>query len=144
MSQLPTAIPNILPEGEYKFEITDVKEFSSTFDKGKSYWKMYFSVQDAKGEDFTFSLSINPKMQKYRDILQALGVAPDEQGFMHPPDDVVGMKFRGDIYQRQAANDKSKTINDIKNLQPTMKSSNPKSKASFSAEEDPGDSEVPF
>ena len=143
MPQLPTAIPNILPEGEYKFEITDVKEFNSTFGSG-SYWKMYFQVTNTNGEDFTFSLSINPKMQKYRDILQALGVQPDEQGFMHPPDNVVGMKFRGDIYQRQAANDKSKTINDIKNLQPTMKSSNSKSKASFPAEEDPGDSEVPF
>ncbi len=143
MSQLPTAIPNILPEGEYKFEITDVKEFSSTFGAG-SYWKMYFSVQDVNGENFDFSLSINPKMQRYHDILRALEVEPDEQGFMHPPDDVVGMKFRGDIYQRQAANDKSKTINDIKNLQPTMKSSNPKSKASFPAEEDPGDSKVPF
>ena len=143
MSQLPTAIPNILPEGEYKFEITDVKEFNSTFGSG-SYWKMYFQVTNTDGEDFTFSLSINPKMQKYRDILQALGVQPDEQGFMHPPDNVVGMKFRGDIYQRPAANDKSKTINDIKNLQSIMKSSNPKSKASFPAEEDPGDSEVPF
>ena len=139
MSQLPTAIPNLLPEGTYNFEITDVKEFSSNYDSG-SYWKMYFLVKNSEGETFNFSLSVNAKMQRYRDILGALGVEPDEQGFLHPPDDVVGMKFAGEIFQRPMQNDKSKMVNDVRNLRPT----GTVSKAKLPVEEDPGEEDVPF
>jgi len=104
---------------------------------------MYFSVQDVNGENFDFSLSINPKMQRYHDILRALEVEPDEQGFMHPPADVVGMKFRGEIIQRQAQNDKTKKVNDVRNLRPLIKGKD--TKAQFpDAAEDPGGEDVPF
>lgn len=141
MSQLPTAIPNLLPEDEYKFKITDVKEFSSKYDEG-SYFKMYFIVKNSENETFDFRLAVNAKMPRYRDILGALGVEPDEQGFLHPPDDVIGMKFQGRIFQRPMQNDKSKMVNDVKNLRP-MTTAMPK--AELPEGEDPGDdSEIPF
>lgn len=141
MSQLPTAIPNLLPEDEYKFKIVGIKEFSSKYDEG-SYYKMYFLVKNSEGETFNFSLAVNAKMQRYRDILGALGVVADEQGFLHPPDDVVGMKFQGRIFQRPMKNDPNKTVNDVKNLRP-MTAAMPK--AELPEGEDPGeDSEIPF
>ena len=140
MSQLPTAIPNLLPDGTYNFKITEVKEFPSKFDNG-SYWKMYFKVQNPEGETFNFSLAVNAKMQRYRDILAALGVEPDEQGFLRPPDDVTGLKFTGQIFQRPMQNDQSKIVNDVRNLRPL----NTAPKAELPPEEDPGDdSEIPF
>lgn len=140
MSQLPTAIPNLLPEDEYKFKITDIKEFSSKYDEG-SYFKMFFLVQNSENETFDFSLSINAKMQRYRDILGALGVVPDEQGFLKPPDDVVGMKFQGRIFQRPMKNDPNKIVNDVKNLRP-MATAMPKTE--LPEGEDPGGEDVPF
>ena len=139
MSQLPTAIPNLLPDGTYNFKITEVKEFPSKFDDG-SYWKMYFKVQNPEGETFNFSLAVNAKMQRYRDILGALGVEPDEQGFLKPPDDVVGLKFTGQIFQRPMQNDPSKTVNDIKNLRPLNKAP----EAELPEADDPGGEDVPF
>lgn len=139
MSQLPTAIPNLLPEGTYNFKILEVKEFASKYDEG-SYWKMYFLVKNSEGETFNFSLSVNAKMARYRDILAALGVEPDEQGFLHPPDDVKGLKFEGEIFQRPSQNDKSKMVNDVRNLRPI----NTAPKAKFPDEEDPGGEDVPF
>lgn len=139
MNQLPTAIPNLLPEGPYTFKITDVKEFKSKYDEG-NYWKMYFLVQNSESETFNFSLSINAKMPRYRNILGALGVIADEQGFLQPPDDVVGMKFTAEIFQRPMQNDKSKTVNDVRNLRPMTAT-----KAELPPEEDPGKEEdVPF
>lgn len=120
MTQLPTAVPNVLPEGEYKFEITDVQQFPSTFDKG-SYWKMYFLVQNKDGEHFDFACTIKPKMQRFHDILAALKIRPDDRGFVTPPDNVIGMEFTGELIQRQAQNDKTKMMNDMRNLHPVIK-----------------------
>lgn len=135
MVKLPTAVPNILPEGQYDFEIMDVQIFSSTFGRG-NYWKMYFLVRDSDGEHFDFSCTLTPKMTRYHDILTALKLKPDERGFIRPPDDVVGMQFTGEIIQRQAMNDKSKMVNDLRNLKPVLKQKSPAGKKGQAEEEE--------
>lgn len=115
--RLPIGIPKLLPEGTYKFKITDVKETPSTFGAG-SYWRIFFIVRSEDGEHFDFVLPFTQKMDRYNAVLDAIGVKPNEKGFRVPPNEVVGKEFMGKIIQRRAINDKSKTVNDIEELKP--------------------------
>ena len=113
----PIGIPRLLPEGNYKFKITDVKETDSTYDTG-SYWRIFFIVKSDHGEHSELTLSFSPKMDRYNELLDAIGVKPNERGFRIPPENIVGCEFMGRIFQRRAVNDKNKTVNDIEKLKP--------------------------
>lgn len=111
----PIGIPRLLPEGNYKFKITDVKETESTYGTG-SYWRIFFIVKSDHGEHSEFALGFSPKMDRYNDLLDAIGIKPNERGFRIPPESIVDCEFIGKIFQRRAVNDKNKTVNDIENL----------------------------
>lgn len=113
------AIPKLIPEGHYLFEIVSNPEKKpNTFGSGY-YYEFKFYIKDERGEHWNFTGIFTRKQDKFHELLLALGGTRDEKGFTQLPDtNFVGKKFEADIIQRSAKNDPNKTVNDIINISP--------------------------
>lgn len=113
---LRDGVPRLLPDGYYRFKITDVIEAPSTYPGQTSYWRIFFIVKNKDNEHYNFALVFTPKMDRYHEVMLAVGGRRDEKGFVRVPDDVMGCEFIGRIYIRKALNDKRREVNDIDNI----------------------------
>lgn len=114
MSDLPMAVPSIVPMGEYTADIKGkVEERQSQFDPTKTYWEMPLIIQASTGEYFDFIYAFNPRNPIYHRLLELLGGEKQPTGFTMPPENYIGKKFKVKITERPAKNDKNRIVNEV-------------------------------
>ena len=108
---LPDYQPSRLPEGEYRFVITDYEK--RKHDGGAITVKFTFKVEMPRGGYRQHVESIGVWEDRYRDLLLAIGGSEDEQGIPHLSEmqmaDVIGSSFKAAILHEQDKDDSSKT-----------------------------------
>ena len=115
---LDPAIPRLVPEGHYVLELS-AEPTKETSQFGGFYYRINFIAKDETGQHYEFADCFNQKMDRYHDLLRALGGQTQSNGITIPPNaSLVGMKIEGDIQHRQAKNDKTKTIDEVINIRP--------------------------
>jgi len=97
MTLLDPAIPRLIPEGSYTFEIVAEPEKKPN-QWGRFFWQIRFIVSSRSGLHFEFSDVFNPTDDKYKGFLLALGGEKDAAGTLRLPDmTFTGQKFEGEI-----------------------------------------------
>jgi len=118
---LPDFQPTRLPEGEYRFIITDYeKKKHPRADGGVSVTvKFTFKVELPGGSPRRHIESIACWEDRYGDLLLAIGGTKDENGTAHlsETNEVIGSSFRAAIIHERDKDDSTKTwarVNDIR------------------------------
>ena len=124
-NNLPAWEPNLLPEGPYRFKITEEPE------KRRGSGDGIYIIFRLKASDGVNVRKYNdvfvPWEERYKDLLLALGGEPDEKGVVHLAEmiDVVGKTFEAEIVHVKDQKDPTKTRDKIANI-----------KVNFNEEED--------
>ena len=118
---LPDYQPTRLPEGEYRFVITDYeKKKHPRADGGVSVTvKFTFKVELPGGSPRRHIESIACWEDRYGDLLLAIGGTKDEKGIAHlsETNEVIGSSFKAAIIHERDKDDPTKTwarVNDIR------------------------------
>lgn len=118
---LPDYQPTRLPEGEYRFIITDYeKKKHPRADGGVSVTvKFTFKVELPGGSPRRHIESIACWEDRYGDLLMAIGGVKDEKGTAHlsETNEVIGSSFKAAIIHERDKDDPTKTwarVNDIR------------------------------
>ena len=118
MTLIDPALPRLMPEGHYTFEIAAEPEKKSN-QWGGSYWRFQFFVKDSSGVHFDFSDIFTQKDDRYHELLIVLGGKEDDMGVVHLPDlTFTGRKFEADIKHFPSKNDQDKTYCRVVNIRP--------------------------
>ena len=115
MAKLPDYQPNLLPEGIYRFQITEEPEIRIT---GEKKWMIFkFKIIFPDGKTRGYSDVFFPGDEKYRQILLIAGAKPDEKGIPHlsnmDTSELVGVQFDGRIAHIPDRKDESKVRDSI-------------------------------
>lgn len=118
MAKLPDFQPNLLPEGHYKFKVTDEPEIRKT---GTSKWMIFrFIATSPDGNERKFSNVLFPGDEEYRRILLVAGAKPDEKGIPHLSSmdtrELIGVEFEADIAHEPDRKEPSKIRDSIVNI----------------------------
>lgn len=116
MTLLDPAIPRLLPEGRYSFEIAAEPEKKSN-NWGGFYWQLKFFVESSSGSHYNFTDIFSQTDDRYASLLICLGGMRDKEGTVRLPDmSFTGKKFDGEIQHVQSkTNEKvyAKLVNPI-------------------------------
>jgi len=115
MAKMPDYQPILLPEGHYKFKVTDEPEIRKT---GTAKWMIFkFLATAPDGNERKFSDVFFPSDEKYRRLLLIAGAKPDEKGVPHLSNmdttELIGVEFEADIVHAPDKKDPSKTRDSI-------------------------------
>lgn len=119
MIRPPMYEPTLVPAGTYVAEIVHdgVEEKQSHYDPDRTYFELKLILQDSRGNHVDYTYCFTKRSPKLKDIYLVVGGRELKSGHVEPPQ-LKGKKFKVDIIQRQAQNDKSKTVNDIAHVEP--------------------------
>ena len=132
------ALPRLLPEGHYLFEITeDPTREQSQY--GGYFWRYQCIAKDSNGEHHPYNPVFTQKMDQYHNFLRAIGGQTQANSITLPPDveTFKGLRFEADIHHRPAKNDREKMVAELINIT-AVKSEESKS------EEIDSDDDTPF
>lgn len=110
MANLPEFEPNLIPEGHYKFKITEEPEVMKTNERKWMIFK--FKLMRPDGKTRKYSDVFFPGEEKYRRLLIVAGAKLDEKGIPHlslmETSELVGVEFEADIAHIQDKKDPNK------------------------------------
>lgn len=118
MAKLPDWRPNLVPEGEYHFKVTEEPEVRKT---NNNLWLIVrMRITDAQGNERKYSDLFFPSDDKYRALLLVAGAKPDKKGIPHLSDmdtgQLVGVEFDGEIHHEPDRRDEDKVRDTIKSI----------------------------
>ena len=112
--KLPAFEPQLLPEGHYKFRVSEEPEVRKN-ENGKIFVVFKFIASDGiltrKYRDV-----FAPWEERYRNLLLALGGKKDPDGRVHLEGDFIGKMFEADIIHVVDPKDPTKTRDKIANI----------------------------
>ena len=124
MAKLDSALLSVIPEGEYKLKVKDEPQKQPNMFGSGYFWKFNFYAKDRKGNHFEVSQVFTRKKESYHELLKVLGGTTGMDGVTIPPsldtEELTGKEFVGTVIQRQAKNDKNRTINEIIHIRPIL------------------------
>lgn len=104
MTQLDPAVPGLISEGSYVFEIMAEPE-KKLNQWSRYFWQVRFLVKSSSGAHYEYSDVFNPTDDRYRELLNAFGGEKDTVGTIHLPEmTLTGKKFEGEIRHIQSKN----------------------------------------
>ena len=116
MSFLPDYEPNLIPEGHYKFQISEEPEKRKGAKDGL-FMIFKFRILTDDGSTRRYNDVFVPWEDRYKDLLLAMGGKPDEKGKVHLGDiDITGKQFEADIVHIQDPKDPTKIRDKIANI----------------------------
>lgn len=118
MAKLPDWRPNLVPEGEYRFKVTEEPEVRKT---NNNLWLIVrMRITDTQGNERKYSDLFFPSDDKYQALLLVAGAKPDKKGVPHLSDmntsELVGVEFEGEIHHETDRRDESKIRDTIKHI----------------------------
>jgi hypothetical protein len=118
MAKLPDWIPNLVPEGPYRFKVTEEPEVRKTNENKWLIIKMI--IMDSSGNSRKYSDVFFPGEEKYRSLLLVAGAKPDVKGIPHLKDmdtaELVDVEFNAEIVHEPDRKDPEKIRDIIRNI----------------------------
>jgi len=120
MSDLPSHVPQKLPEGKYTFTISKEPEKRKHHGPINDFVSILFSfkVDDGRGSVREHRESLLPWEGRYGELLLALGGKKDDKGQVHLSEtvDIIGKRFKAEIKHEPDKDDPDKTWARIVNI----------------------------
>jgi len=120
MSRLPDYEPSLVPEGNYRFYVTEEPEVrkKTNDETGRVTKRVIFSLQ-VEGESIILLQSFFPWTDTYKELAIAFGAPEDEKGKIHMSqiDRFTGLDFRADIvHEKGEGQNRDKTFMRVVNV----------------------------
>lgn len=144
MTLIDPALPKLIPEGCYTFEIALEPEKKEN-QWGGFYWLFKFIVKNESGQHYEFSDIFTQKEDRFHDLLIVLGGQKDSMGVTRLPDlTFTGRKFEADIKHFRSKTNENKIYDRITNISPFQDKFIPAEDTASPEEIDVVEEEVPI
>jgi len=144
MTLIDPALPRLIPEGHYTFEIAAEPEKKKN-QWGGFYWQFMLIVRNGSGQHYEFSDIFNQKEDRFHDLLIVLGGKKDSMGITRLPDlAFTGRRFEGEIKHFRSKTNKDKVYDRIVNISPSKEKTTPAEETIPQEEIDAVEEEIPF